>query len=156
MAEVEELIPYALQRLINDQQDWIRSGNTSDNKVTSNYELDKEKANCLVLYDVGETFIDTLDPNDVALCYKLFNYKYNTTSTALVKTAILGQRMIISNYISLIPEVYRLKEIFKQLPSDAEVQAYIDNLNYGKLCPQFAIKMVVDSIRLFYKWLVER
>ncbi len=106
-------IPYKLSRFIEKCQGAAMDENNGDHKPTYRGQLDAIADGCQRLYAVGEQFIATLGPVDLARCRALYKLKHGNTYGVddLVDIRIGKHSMIIPTYIALVEEMRALVEV---------------------------------------------
>jgi hypothetical protein len=105
-------LPYDLRRYIKQAQSDAGSANQADHKPTFQSEYDGIASRAVKLYSVGQEFmkrVEAEDKDDLARCNRLFALDHEYGSSDLVEAVILGKRMIVPRYVTLIERMRKLR-----------------------------------------------
>ncbi len=105
-------LPYDLQRYITQAQSGAGSANQADHKPTSQFELDGIASRAAQLYSVGQEFMKSVeaeDKDDLARCNRLFALYHEYGSSDLVEAVVLGKRMIVPRYVTMVEWMRKLR-----------------------------------------------
>jgi hypothetical protein len=91
----------------------ISESNAADYKPTSKHEIDEATKLINKYYEQGKKLIAEIGHDEVGLCKCLYDSRHEYGSDYLIKDKVLGQWVIVPQYVTLIAEVRKLKEIFK-------------------------------------------
>lgn len=105
-------LPYDLRRYIEQQQSDACSANRADHKPTYQSEYDEIASRSVRLYSVGQEFmksVEAKDKDDLARCNRLFALDHEYGGYDLVEAVVLGKRMIVPRYVTLIEWMRKLR-----------------------------------------------
>lgn len=102
-------LPYELQRYIRLAQSDAVADNCARHIPTCQSEYEQIASMATYLYSVGQEFIKSVDKDDLPRCKRLYALDQEYGSNDLIEAVVLGKRMIVPRYVTLIEQMRKLR-----------------------------------------------